>query len=216
MVRKIKQYKEDELIDLFNLQRLVGNDEHPLMQEWTNTTATLHSGEQYLFDSITKNLARKIRSWNEETLKMNFIAFVLKLGHLEETERYKTFYESVLEATVEEHFLKVRADMMVASGVLETPKVPYFYFQEYKKLKDPKGDVTAQLLEAFLISQQKNQNNKPLYGCTVLGRDWEFYIMQQKTYCISKAYDCTDNEDLMQIIAILRKFTEILETRLLA
>jgi hypothetical protein len=216
MARKVKQYKEDELIDLFNLQRLVGNDEHPLMQEWTNTTATLHSGEQYLFDSITKNLARKIRSWNEETLKMNFIAFVLKLGHLEETERYKTFYESVLEATVEEHFLKVRADMMVASGVLETPKVPYFYFQEYKKLKDPKGDVTAQLLEAFLISQEKNQNNKPLYGCTVLGRDWEFYIMQQKTYCISKAYDCTDNEDLMQIIAILRKFTEILETRLLA
>ncbi len=215
MNRKVKQYSEDDIIELFNLQRLVGNNEHPLMQEWTNTSATLHSGEQYLFDSITKNLARKIRSWNEETLKMNFIAFVLKLGHLEETERYKTFYESVLEATVEEHFLKVRADMMVASGVLESPKVPYFYFQEYKKLKDPKGDVTAQLLAAFLISQAKNQNNKPLYGCTVLGRDWEFYIMQKKTYCISKAYDCTDNEDLMQIIAILRKFKQILETRLL-
>lgn len=215
MATKVKKYSEDEIIDLFNLKRLVGNNEHRLMQEWTATSTILNSGEQYLFDSITKNLASKIRSWNEEALKMNFIAFVLKLGHLEETDRYKTFYESVLEATVEEHFLKVRADMMVATGALENPKVPYFYFQEYKKLKDPKGDVTAQLLEAFLISQEKNQNNKPLYGCTVWGREWEFYIMEKKNYCVSKAYNCTDEEDLMQIIAILRKFTEILETRLL-
>jgi hypothetical protein len=185
------------------------------MQEWTDTTAVLNSGEQYLFDSINDDLVRKIVGWNEEMLKMNFIAFVLKLGHLEETERYKTYYESLLEATVEEHFLKVRADMMVATGVLETPRVPYFYFQEYKKVKDPKGDVSAQLLEIFLCSQEKNKNNKPLYGCTILGREWEFYIMEQKTYCVSKAYNCTDEEDLMQIIAILRKFKEILETRLL-
>jgi hypothetical protein len=39
--------------------------------------------------------------------------------------------------------------------------------------------------------------------------------MEQRTYCISKSYDCTEADDLMQIIAILRKFKEILETRLL-
>ena len=52
-------------------------------------------------------------------------------------------------------------------------------------------------------------------GCSIKGRRWEFFVMKDKTYCISKVYECTENEDLMQIIAILRKFKEILETRLL-
>ncbi len=215
MARKVKQYREAELIEMFSLTRLTGNDAHPLMQEWTNTSATLNPLERYLFDDIYKRVVKQIVGWNEEMLKMNFIAFVLKLGHLEETDRYKNYYESLLEATVEGYFLKVRTDMMVATGILDTPKTPYFYFQEYKKVKDPKGDITGQLLEAFLIAQENNKNNKPLYGCTVWGREWEFYIMEKKTYCVSKAYNCTDEEDLMQIIAILRKFTEILETRLL-
>jgi hypothetical protein len=215
MAKKIKQYDEAEIIKMFNLERLGGNDQHPLMSEWTNVSATLSSGEQYLFDYITDNLLNKITGWNEEMLKMNFISPVLILGHFNETKYYKTYYESLLEATVDGHFLKIKADMMVASGILERAETPYFYFQEYKKNKDPKGDVTAQVLEAFLIAQEKNKNNKPLYGCTVIGKYWEFMVMENRTYCISKSYDCTDNEDLMQIIAILRKFKKILDTRLL-
>ena len=175
----------------------------------------LNSGEQYLFDEITRNLISQIDGWNEEMLKMNFIAQVIILGHLRETKQYKTYYESTIEATVDTYFLKVRADMMVAKGILETPETPYFYFQEYKKVKEPKGDVTAQLVEAFLIAQENNKNNKPLYGCTIIGKYWEFYIMENRTYCISKPYLCTEKDDLLQIIAILRKFKWILETRLL-
>lgn len=215
MTKRIKKYTEAQIMNMFHLERLAGNNNHPLMHEWTNTTTELNHSEQWLFDSITDNLIEKIIGWNEESLKMNFISFLLKLGHLEETKSYKTYYENLLEATIDEHFLKVRTDMMIASGLLDMPTQPYFYFQEYKKLKDPRGDVSAQLLEAFLISQELNKNDKPLYGCTVLGREWEFYIMEKRTYCVSKAYNCTDNEDLMQIIAILRKFKEILETRLL-
>lgn len=215
MAKKIKQYSEAELIKMFNLKRFVGNDQHPLMEELTDCTATLNAGEQYMFDEIFRDLGKKIAGWNEEMLKMNLIAFVLRLGHLVETDDYKTYYENFIEATIENYFLKVKADMMIASGILEIPQTPYFYFQEYKKLKDPKGDVTGQLLEALLIAQEKNKNNKPMYGCTVFGREWEFYIMESKTYCISQAYNCTDREDLLQIIAILRKFKEILDTRLL-
>jgi hypothetical protein len=155
-------------------------------------------------------------------LKMNFIAFVLYLGSFQETDDYKTYYENTLEATVKGHFLKVKTDMMIATGILERPKTPYFYFQvaptrpspKGKEIKD-KGDVTAQLLEAFLIAQEKNKNDMPLYGCTVIGKYWEFVTMEDTTYCISNSYDCTKHDDLMQIIAILRKFKEILETRLL-
>ena len=215
MARKIKSYSEAQLIEMFNLERLAGNDTHPLMIEWTDVTTTLNAGEQYMFDLITHDLLNQIVGWNEEMLKMNFIAFVLKLGHIEETKHYKTYYESIIEAEVGNYYLKVKADMMVAKGILEIPKIPYFYFQEYKKVKDPKGDVTAQLLEALLIAQAKNKNDKPVYGCTVNGKYWEFFILKDKTYYISQAYDCTQKQHLMQIIAILRKFKEILDATLL-
>jgi hypothetical protein len=214
-MKKTQKYDEGQIIEIFGLERLVGNTAHPTMHEWTDTDTTLDAAEQSLFDKITHNLNKKIAGWNEEMLKMNFIAFVVHLGHLTETDRYKTYYESPLEGEVQGHKLKIRADMMVASGVLERPKVPYFYFQEYKKQKDPTGDVTAQVLEAFLIAQSKNNNDKPMYGCTVIGKYWEFMTMQNQTYCISKSYDCTEHDDLMKIIAILRKFKYILETRLL-
>ena len=215
MAIKVKSYSEAELIKMFQLRRLAGNHAHPLMQELTDTSTILNDGEQYIFDDISENLLTQIVGWNEEMLKMNLIAFVLRLGHLKETEQYKTYYESNLEDTVQGYFLKVRAYMMVASGILETPETPYFYFQEYKKLKDPKGDVAAQLLEAFLIAIEQNDNNNPMYGCTVSGKYWEFFVMQHQVYCISETYDCTKKQDLMQIIAILRKFKEILDNRLL-
>ncbi len=215
MGKKTKNYAEAELIEMFGLTRIVGNDKHPLMQEWTNTKAQLSEWEMALFEETYRDLPEKIAGWNEEMLKMNLIAFILLLGHLKETNLYKTYFESTIEATVDNYFLKVRTDMMIATGILETPKTPYFYFQEYKKVKDPKGDITAQLLEAFLIAQEKNKNEKPLYGCTVYGREWEFYVMKNRTYCISQVYNCTDKDQLLQIIAILRKFKEILETKLL-
>jgi hypothetical protein len=215
MAKKIKSYSEAELIKMFGLTRLAGNDDHPLMLEWTNTSTELEGWEKGLFDNITEGLTKRITGWNEEMLKMNLLAFVINLGHLKETNEYKTYYESTIEGTVDNYFLKVRADMMIAKGILEIPETPYFYFQEYKKVKDPKGDVSGQLLEAFLIAQETNKNNKPLYGCTVLGREWEFYVMENRTYCISKPYLCTEKDDLLQIIAILRKFKWILETRLL-
>lgn len=215
MANKIKSYKEAELIKMFGLKRMVGNDKSPLMKEWTDCQIELNPHEAYLFDDIFQDLSEKISGWNEEMLKMNLIAFILRLGNLKETNAYKTYYESMLEATVNGYFLKVRTDMMIATGILENPEKPYFYFQEYKKVKDPKGDVTAQLLEAFLIAQEKNKNEKPLYGCTVWGREWEFYIMEGKNYYVSEPYLCTDRKSLLQIIAILRKFQEILVTRLL-
>ena len=64
-------------------------------------------------------------------------------------------------------------------------------------------------------SKRFNNNGKPLYGCEIIGKQWNFVILQGKNYCISKMYDCTEKEELLKIIAILRKFRHILETELL-
>ncbi len=211
---KEQSYSEAELIKLFELTRVpYGGTE--LMQKWTDCTTTLQPDEQILFDKLLNKVRNNIEGWHEEALKMKFIAFVLALGYLEDTPNYKTYFEETISATVEGHFLKTKTDFMVAKGILDLPQVPYFHFQEYKKQREPSGDPVGQLLEAFLIAQEKNKNGNPLYGCTITGKYWEFFTMEAKTYCISRSYDCTDKEDLLQIIAILRKFKEILETYLL-
>jgi hypothetical protein len=211
--KKTQKYGEADLIRLFGLERT--KTHIPLMEEWVNNSIELSPLEKELFEEILQEAYQKIEAWNEEALKMKFISFVLKLGHLHDTDNYSTYFEQTISATIDGIFLKTQTDFMVAKGILDKPQTPYFHFQEYKKLKAPYDDPVAQLIEAFLIAQALNQNNKPIYGCTITSKFWDFFVMDSKTYCISKSYDCTERDELLQIIAILRKFKEILETRLL-
>lgn len=211
--KKIRIWSEAELVDTFGLSKSI--DDSPLLKEWLAATTIFTETELDTLDKIRQEARELIYSWNEEDLKMNFIAFVIDIARLRTSKYARTFYEKTIDATVEGHYLKTQTDFMIAKGVLDMAKTPYFHFQEYKKDKDPNGDPVAQLVEAFLIAQEKNKNGKPMYGCYVMGRLWFFVTMEYKNYCISHAYDCTDEKDLFQIIAILRKFKEILETRLL-
>ena len=56
---------------------------------------------------------------------------------------------------------------------------------------------------------------KSNYGCEIIRKYWSFVILEGKSYCVSKGFDCTEKDKLLQIIAILRKFRHILETDLL-
>ncbi len=212
---KEKNWSEAELIDTFGLTRLSGNQAFPLLTDWLNATTILTLGEQERFDKMLKKVGSKIIGWQEEDLKMKFIALVLELSNLEDDDRYNTYFERTIEATVDGHYLKTKTDFMVAKGILDMPKVPYFHFQEWKKLRDPSGDPVAQLVEAFLIAHEKNKNQHPIYGATVSGKFWDFFVFHNKTYCVSQSYDCTKGDELLLIIAILRKFRVILETTLL-
>ncbi|MFM2344648.1 MAG: hypothetical protein RLZZ210_1259, partial [Pseudomonadota bacterium] len=60
-----------------------------------------------------------------------------------------------------------------------------------------------------------NKNAKPIYGAYIIGRFWYFVVFQNREYCVSRAFDSTQEDGLMQIIAILRHFKVILETKLL-
>lgn len=212
---KEKQYKEAELAILFGLQRLNGNEKSPLLLEWTQAETSLSVSEQELFEDIYQDATANIAGWQEEDLKMKFISFVLRLGHLKSNNRYTTYFEKTIFATVEGNYLKTKSDFMVAKGVLDIPQIPYFHFQEYKPHINPTGESMAQLIEAFLIAQTQNANGKPLYGCEIMGAIWRFVIMEGKTYYVSESFDCTKRDSLMKIIAMLRKFKDILETRLL-
>jgi hypothetical protein len=66
----------------------------------------------------------------------------------------------------------------------------------------------------MLIAQHKNANEKPIYGCYIQGKFWVFTTLHDKNYCVSRAYDATQQADLYQIIFILRQLKHIILTEL--
>jgi hypothetical protein len=154
--------------------------------------------------------------WGEEDLKMKFITHILELGDLFDEGLLVTFFDKQLKGVVKGIPLSVKSDFMMAKGFMNIYQTPYFHFQEYKPERNPTGDSMAQLLEAFLIAQEKNKEDSieiPLFGCEIIGKQWCFVTMEGKEYCTSTIYDSTNREELLQIISILRKFKMLLKER---
>ncbi len=212
---KKKEWREGEIALTFNLKSIIA-PLTPIMEEWMSVEKPNFSVvEQANFDAIYTNGLTHIKNWSEEDLKMKFISPVLALGKVMEDINFVSFFDKKLAAEVQGYQLSVKADFVIAKGLMDFMQKPYFHFQEYKPNKNPTGDSMAQLLEAFLIAQKLNDDGKPLYGCEVNGATWIFLTMENNSYCVSKAFDSRDKEDLLAIIAILRKFRHILETVLL-
>lgn len=212
---KKKEWREGEIALAFNLNSII-DPLTPIMEEWMNVEKPDFSVvEQANFNTTYTNGLKHIKNWSEEDLKMKFISPILTLGKVMEDINFVSFFDKKLTAEVQGYQLSVKADFVIAKGLMDFMQKPYFHFQEYKPNKNPTGDSMAQLLEAFLIAQKLNDDGKPLYGCEVNGANWIFLTMENNTYCVSKAFDSRDKEDLLIIIAVLRKFRHILETVLL-
>jgi hypothetical protein len=217
MISKVKEWKEAELILHFQLNKIV-SVQTDLMKEWFAIELPIFDEyEQRFFEETLSEVQENVVGWSEEDLKMYFISNVLRLSGLmsQKNKGFVGVFEKKITGIVNNTKLSVRSDFMVAKGFKNIIKDPYFHFQEYKPQLNPTGEPMAQLIEAFLIAQVKNANDKPLYGCEVIGKQWTFVIMEGKDYCISEAFDCTKRESLLKIIAMLRKFKYILETKLL-
>ena len=213
--RTTKTWREAELIKAFNLKRIISY-RTPLMVEWLDVQQPkLDVIEQHNFDKTFSKGQRSISGWNEEDLKIKFIGPILELGHFNDEGDVLGYFDKTISATVDGIRLSVKSDFMLAKGLLDVFETPYFHFQEYKPYKNPTGDSMAQLLEAFLIAQEMNQNGKPMYGVDIIGANWRFVTMENREYCISEAYDSVNKTDLLAIISILRHFKHILETRLM-
>ena len=210
-----KSWKEGELIKTFRLNCITSHHT-PVMQEWFDVQPPEFSVvEQYIFNKSLEKAQRSIRGWTEEDLKMKFISPVLELSHFNDEGGIIGYFDKIISATIDDIRLVVKSDFMLAKGILDVYETPFFHFQEYKPYKNPSGDSMAQLLEAFLIAQEKNQNGKPIYGVDIMGANWQFVTMEGREYCIAQPLSAIDKDDLLKIIAILRKFKFILETRLM-
>jgi hypothetical protein len=69
------------------------------------------------------------------------------------------------------------------------------------------------MLSAMILAQDLNNDQKPMYGCWLQGKFWNFTTLIGRDYCVSKTYDATDMEDLHQIVFILRKLKDLILNR---
>lgn len=214
--KKAKVWTEDELMKTFKLRR--EDAQNQLLREWLNIeTPVLSTYEETEFQEFLRLAKTGADFWNEETLKMQFISplFHTFVKLYSQEKGYFGYYDKEISATVEGIYLQTEVDFMLAKGLGDIVETPYFHFQEYKRSRKSPPEPMAQLLEAFLIAQEKNSNGKPIYGLTITGRAWQFVVMEGKEYGVSYLLDATRQEDLLTIIAVLRKFKVILETDLL-
>jgi hypothetical protein len=202
---------EPILIETFGLQRLFKST--PLLNEWLSASGELNPVDKAFIMESQEKLIENADSWNEEELKMSFISMVIFLARFKNPIR--TYYDREISAVINEINMSCKADMMLSKGIGEMIKTPYFFLHEYKREKKYSGDPVGQMLGGMLISQAKNNNEKPIYGCYVQGRYWFFATLENSKYVVSKGFDSTEIDEVQQVIFILRKLNEIILKRLM-
>jgi hypothetical protein len=203
-------WTEGLIAKTFGLKNVL--DDFPLLTQWLTVTNDLDNTTIEELEKLRLRLRKRVNGWNEETLKMKFIAFILDLVDYD-TDDLEGVFDAELKGTVQGQKLAVIADYALCSYTFDLKEQPYFYFHEYKPRKKTK-DPIAQLLVAMLIAQEKNEHQRPLYGCVVVGELWYFMILADKTYSISNGYVAANADDLQTILLILRKFKHILTLEL--
>ncbi len=203
---------EPILIETFGLERL--RPPQPNLEDWLSATGSINHEEQYMLDKVLIKLIDNADSWNEEELKMSFISIVILIADFNNPIR--TYYDREISAEIDGIYVSSKVDMMLSKGIGELIKTPYFFLHEYKREKKYSGDPIGQMLGGMLIGQAKNNDNRPIYGCYVQGRNWYFSILEGKQYVISKGFDSSEIDEVLKIIFILRRIKNIITERLKA
>jgi hypothetical protein len=205
--KKIK-LDTDELLYHFTLNR---NHQCELLDNLLNTSGSLEVGELKILETKRQRLIIEGDFWNEEELKMHFLAFLFDVADIDEEGKIKLFYERPLVGIFGEYKLNVKCDALIATPKgIGTPQKPYFFLQEFKKQKRIEEDAEGQMLAAMLIAQQENDNQKPIYGCYLQGKNWTFTTLHDKNYCVSKQFDATNQDEIHKIIFILRQLKNLI------
>jgi hypothetical protein len=175
---------------------------HSLFDKWLNSNEPISSSDLIELEKIRLYALKNIDYWNEEELKMNFIGAILRIADLS-GPNYRTFFDRLVETSINGKKMYGRLDGVVANG-FQNPVNPYFCIHEYKQENKREGDPKGQLLAGMLAAEMLNQNQKPVFGCSVLARSWYFVILENNQYIISKLFDSTDKDEIVSILKMLR------------
>lgn len=185
------------------------------LDNWLDAHEILNDFENMTLDFALLRYEELSKSWNEEELKMHFISSIFNVANPNIAGICKTYFERPLEGVVNNYLMHVVTDCMIASPKLGgDPDKPYFFLQEFKQAQQyGRTDPEGQMLVAMLLAQEKNADEKPIYGCYVIERNWFFTTLQGLDYCVSQQYNSTNKAELLQIVFSLRKLKELIVAR---
>ncbi|MEM8524836.1 MAG: hypothetical protein AAGG68_09335 [Bacteroidota bacterium] len=199
----VKMYK------IFGLQKAMTLNS---LETWLSNLPDVDKEEAIIAKKYQTLLLGNIDAWNEQELSLNFIGPIFGMIGFSVINKINWFAQRNIVAQINEYELSGKPDGLIASGYYE-PEKPFFSFHEFKKEQESKGDPIGQNLAAMLVGQAQNEDNLPIYGCYVVGRNWFFMTLEDKNYAISKAYSA-DDEDIFEIVKILKALRSILFKRL--
>ncbi len=161
-----------------------------------------------------------IDSWNEDEYKFMFISRFIGLVHFV-SPYYKVFTQRMMQVKYDNDSKMTEGivEFMLAKGI-QSPKKPHFFLHEYKPESPPLspqiggikgGDPLGQLLIAMVASQKLNQDEKPIYGIYVNGRNWFLVVLEGKEYVVSEPYSIT-GEAIFALFAVLDYFKNLMDS----
>ncbi len=206
------KYDANQIIGVHELKR---NHTCEILSRLTSAKGVLELKHIELLEEQRIALELRGEYWNEEELKMLFLAHVFYVSQLREENKIDIFYERTLSWEYAGQVERVKCDCLLAKPFgIYAPTLPYFFLQEFKKQKKNE-DAEGQMLLAMLIAQEINANQKPVYGCYLQGKNWVFTTLHDKNYCVSRQFDATQTADLHQIVYILKELKQVILTELI-
>jgi hypothetical protein len=202
-----------DLVEISRYFDLKYNENCDHLHEWLQKKHELDAFEQRIADDLFEEIVESGEYMNEEELKTQMVSMIFYAANVKVKRKIKVFYERVMSGTVKNAPLSVICDCLVATPRINAPDIPYFFLQEFKKSKGEKKDPEAQMLIAMLIAQEKNKDEKPIYGGYLIGTGWHFSTLIGSDYCVSKKFEATTKEHMIGIIYALKSLKLLILSR---
>ena len=188
-----------KLKGLVNIKRILDKS---IFDNWFNSDIKLENSLLLFLENLLEQKGDLINLYNEEDLKMQFIAPIL--NHINFTildKEIRFFSEESLNYEADNFIFNGAPDFFIAKG-LEIPQKSYFFIQEFKQ-SEKYGNPRPQLL-AELISAVELNNWKTIKGVYIIGTIWNFVILEKLDknryqYFVSKEFISSDIDGLKAI-----------------
>ncbi len=196
--------KLQQLESIVSLKRKLSSKH---FNHWFENEIQITPEENIFLKALIEDHYFLIESYNEEELKVKFIAPILNQVKFTSIKyEFRDFYEEKITYKTDDFILTGITDFLVSKG-LEYSKMPYFFIQEFKKSiknDDPRPQLLAELIAAIELN-----NCKQIKGAYIVGENWNFVILEKLKvncyqYFISHTFNATHFSELQQIYKNLR------------
>jgi hypothetical protein len=205
--KPFKNWLYEKVNDTFGLTEAAT---HPFLEKLKTIKFPQNHEHEDKIEALRVFALKYIESWSTNDHKFMFISPFLGLVDFV-SDNYKVFMQRPLSVKYDNDtkITEGLVEFMLAKGI-QIPRQPHFFLHEYKPEKRRDNDPLGQLLIAMVAAQKLNQDDKPIYGIYVNGRNWFIVILDDKTYSVSNPYVATD-KDIFDLFAVLLYFKDVME-----